>query len=118
VEAEESLKWARTLPRWQTRLFAAEAARRLLFVVSKPEHFSLELARAADTAGGGPDLLVHSLPTMVGIGFTVATARVDAMRPAGVLMLLDIVERFGEAKDPDFEGHLLLEQSHAQVGIP
>jgi hypothetical protein len=61
-------------------------------------------------------VLVHSLPALVGVAFTVATARIDAMRPAGVLMLLDIVDKFGAAADPDFEGHLLIEQSHAQVG--
>ena len=38
------------------------------------------------------------------------------MRPAGVLMLLDVVERFAAAPDPDYQGHLLLEQSHAQLG--
>eukprot|EP00967_Tisochrysis_lutea_P004793 scaffold5640_cov30-Tisochrysis_lutea.AAC.8 len=120
LEAEESLKWARTLPRWQTRLFAAECARRLLLVVTQPEHFSLGIARQVFDANTSDDSkpLVFSLSELVGVAFTVATARIDAMRPSGVLMLHDIVDKFGASLDPDFEHHLLLEQSHAQVARP
>ena len=52
---------------------------------------------------------------LVSVAFTVATGTVEAMRPAGIVTLIDIVCKFGAAVDPDYEGHLLLEQYHAQI---
>jgi len=58
---------------------------------------------------------VNLLQELVSVAFTAATSNVEAMRPAGVVTLINIVEKFGSAFDPDYEGHLLLEQYHAQI---
>ena len=55
-----------------------------------------------------------ALRELVGIAFASATSPTEALRPAGILALVRIVERFGAADDPDYEGKLLLELYHAQ----
>jgi hypothetical protein len=59
----------------------------------------------------------------VGLAFASATSPTEALRPAGILALVRIVERFGAADDPDYdaadyEGKLLLELYHAQASNP
>jgi len=111
VEAEEEAKWELMTPRWQTRLFAVECVRRLIATVGGPTHFSLTLARQQPHE----DMLVNSLQQLVSVSFTVATSTIEAMRPQGVVTLLDVVDKFGEQEDPDVDGHALLEQYHAQI---
>ena len=113
MEQEEDKKWAHVMPRWQTRLFAVECIRRLLAVLDDPAHFSLALAREAP----GRDLAVHKLADLVTVACRAATAAIDAMRPAGVLTLIEVVEKLGGADDPDYDGKLLLEQYLSLIHI-
>ena len=55
------------------------------------------------------------LQELISVAFTAATSNIEAMRPAGIITLIDLVDKFGSAMDPDYEGHLLLEQYHAQT---
>ncbi|KAL1520667.1 hypothetical protein AB1Y20_022238 [Prymnesium parvum] len=112
MESEEAAKWEFIAPRWATRLFAVECVQQLLNAHAEPEQFSLMLAREA---GPRTDLLVHLLPELISVAFTAATGAVEAIRPAGIITLIDVVCKFGHAFDPDYEGHLLLEQYHAQI---
>lgn len=112
VEAEEASKWAHISPRWQTRLFAVECVGRMLSSATSSEHFDLTLARQSSNCAGQ---LVSLLQDLISVCFTAATAPVEALRPAGVLTLLELVHKFGTAMDPDFDGHLMLEQYHAQI---
>lgn len=111
MESEEAAKWEFIAPRWQTRLFAVECVGQLLSAHCEPAHFSLRLAREVPHV----DLLVLQLSELISIAFTAATGAVEAIRPAGIITLIDIVCKFGGATDPDYEGHLLLEQYHAQI---
>ena len=52
---------------------------------------------------------------LIAVGFSASTSPIEAMRPAGILTLLVMIEHFGGTEDPDYEGHLLLEQYHAQT---
>ena len=113
AEQEELAKFAQVLPRWQTKLFCVECVRRLLALLPPDSaHFSLTQAQQAPR--GTSELLVLALRELVAIAFASATSPTQSLRPAGILALVRIVERFGAADDPDYEGKLLLELYHAQ----
>jgi hypothetical protein len=109
------------LPRYRTRVFAAECLERLPTAVgSEPAHFDLERAQEENRRAGekglvGMDWLVLHLSELVGIAFQMVTGPLEMLRPMGVTLLNIILEKFGATADPHFEGHLLLEQYQAQL---
>jgi len=115
MEAEEAKKWQHVALRWQTRLVAVECVRRLLAVLEQPAHFDLYLERAKKEAGETADCLCGRLAELVSVAFTAAAFPVEAMRPAGVAIVLDLADKFATAGDPDYEGHIILELYSAQI---
>ena len=87
-----------------------------------PRHWSLQAAQGSPSpgagagtgAGGKGDWLVNQLQNLVNAGFKIATGNLQNLHPKGIKFLNLIVGRFGEEEDPDYEGHLLLEQYQAQ----
>ncbi|KAI8808458.1 armadillo-type protein [Cladochytrium replicatum] len=108
-------------PRWRTQLFALTCVRQILNIVastSHGEHFDLAAAKAAvnaTPAGGNVDFLILRLPDLIRLAFGAATSNVNDLRLEGLNLLKDILDRFSATKDPDYEGHALLEQYQAQI---
>lgn len=50
------------------------------------------------------------------MAFMAATSDCDHLRLEGLKTLEEIIDRFASAPEPEFPGHLLLEQFQAQVG--
>lgn len=50
------------------------------------------------------------------MAFVGATGESDALRLCGLKTLQIIIQQYARAPEPDFPGHLLLEQYQAQVG--
>ncbi|KAH6581995.1 hypothetical protein BASA61_008742 [Batrachochytrium salamandrivorans] len=110
------------LPRWRTQTFALTCLRTVVSVVlssDQPEHLDLEKAResrARLAATGKPcDFLVFRLVDLIRMAFNSSTANIDDLCLGGLFLLRDVLERYSCMSDPDFEGHLLLEQYQAQI---
>ncbi|XP_076262348.1 HEAT repeat-containing protein 5B isoform X3 [Rhynchophorus ferrugineus] len=94
--AEEDNQQRAVQPRWPTRVFAAECARRVL-------------------AGCTAKRLAPQLPDLIRMAFIAATSDSDPLRLEGLKMLKELIEKFATEPEPEFPGHLLLEQFQAQV---
>ncbi|KAJ3033026.1 hypothetical protein HDV00_006836 [Rhizophlyctis rosea] len=107
------------LPRWRTQKFALTCLRRVLDAVRETkvgEHFDLGLARSSvERTGVRQDYLVLRLTDLVRMAFAASTAPVNDLRLEGLVLLQDVLEKFRDAADPDFEDHALLEQYQAQI---
>ena len=111
-------------PRWRTRVFAAICLRRIIedCCQGNRAHFDLSLAReiqltAANCGGesGKGDYLVLHLSELIRVAFMAATSDSDPLRLEGLRTLEVVIERFGDTQDPEFPGHVILEQYQAQV---
>lgn len=87
--------------------------RRLLVVLQHPHHFDLQAARASGDLT--ERYLIEQLQELVSVAFTAATSPFEAVRPAGIVALFDIADKFGPAEDPDYEGKRLIELYAAQI---
>lgn len=94
--AEEDNQQRAVQPRWPTRVFAAECARRVL---------------SACTA----ERLASQLSDLIRMAFVAATSDSDPLRLEGLKMLKEIIDKFATEPEPEFPSHLLLEQFQAQV---
>lgn len=63
------------------------------------------------------DFLVLHLSDLVRMAFMAATSDCDPLRLEGLKTLQEIIEKFAKVPEPEFPGHLLLEQFQAQVKI-
>lgn len=63
------------------------------------------------------DYLSFHLSELVRMAFVGATGESDSLRLCGLATLQVIIQQFARAPEPDFPGHLLLEQYQAQVSI-
>ncbi|KAJ3269275.1 hypothetical protein HK104_005153 [Borealophlyctis nickersoniae] len=82
------------------------------------EHFDLGAAKEVVESGGlatRPDYLVFRLTDLIRMAFSASTAGVDDLRLEGLGLLQDLLEKFADAADPDFDDHALLEQYQAQI---
>lgn len=61
------------------------------------------------------DFLVLHLSDLVRMAFMAATSDCDPLRLEGLKTLQEIIEKFAKVPEPEFPGHLLLEQFQAQV---
>ncbi|KAF6775693.1 hypothetical protein AHF37_05112 [Paragonimus kellicotti] len=82
-------------------------------------HFDLALARclrdSKTSSSEVTDWLVLHLTDLVRIAFMSATSDSERLRLAGLRLMQDVIQRFACVADPDFPGHIILEQYQAQV---
>ncbi|KAK5639624.1 hypothetical protein RI129_012116 [Pyrocoelia pectoralis] len=106
-------------PRWPTRVFAAQCVRRIIMACEgnhKNAHFDLAQAKEMQFNKGKVDFLVLHLSDLIRMAFIAATSDSDQLRLEGLKTLQEIIEKFAKVPEPEFPGHLLLEQFQAQVG--
>uniref|UniRef100_A0A4W6CIH4 HEAT repeat-containing protein 5B n=1 Tax=Lates calcarifer TaxID=8187 RepID=A0A4W6CIH4_LATCA len=96
-------------PRWVTRVFAADCLCRIILLCENADkaHFDLATAR---------DLLVLHLSDLIRMAFMAATDHSNQLRMAGLQALEDIIKKFASVPEPEFPGHVILEQYQANVG--
>ncbi|XP_017846517.1 HEAT repeat-containing protein 5B isoform X2 [Drosophila busckii] len=106
-------------PRWPTRVFAAQCVRRIIASceAANPLHFDLLQAKEQQLikSRSGDYLILH-LAELIRMSFMAATSDSDQLRLEGLRTLQEIIDRFANVPEPEFPGHLLLEQFQAQVG--
>uniref|UniRef100_A0A671VK80 HEAT repeat-containing protein 5B n=1 Tax=Sparus aurata TaxID=8175 RepID=A0A671VK80_SPAAU len=103
-------------PRWVTRVFAADCLCRIILLCENDKaHFDLAAARSAK-AKNPKDLLVLHLSDLIRMAFMAATDHSNQLRMAGLQALEDIIKKFASVPEPEFPGHVILEQYQANVG--
>ncbi|VDK74235.1 unnamed protein product [Litomosoides sigmodontis] len=115
MSREEKMK---VMPRWPSRVFATELVQRVMSVCeSERAHYDLALAKELQISSGGrADYLVLHLSDLVRMSFMGATSDNTSLRLAGLACLQDVITRFSSIPEPEFPGHVILEQFQAQVG--
>uniref|UniRef100_F1KQ33 HEAT repeat-containing protein 5B n=1 Tax=Ascaris suum TaxID=6253 RepID=F1KQ33_ASCSU len=106
------------MPRWPTRVFATQIVQKLM-TVCETERAHLDLALAKElqmSSSGRADYLVLHLSDLVRMSFMGATSDNTNLRLAGLACLQDVINRFSRVPEPEFPGHVILEQFQAQVG--
>ncbi|KAK5857880.1 hypothetical protein PBY51_011093 [Eleginops maclovinus] len=106
-----------TALRWATRRFAMECVCRIIAQceTADPAHFDMALAQERRLQES-TDFLVLHLGELVRMAFMAATDHSDQLRLAGLQTLLVIIRRFSAIPEPEFPGHVILEQYQANVG--
>uniref|UniRef100_A0A667ZSC3 HEAT repeat-containing protein 5B n=1 Tax=Myripristis murdjan TaxID=586833 RepID=A0A667ZSC3_9TELE len=106
---EENKTKPSVAPRWVTRVFAADCLCRIILLCENADktHFDLAAAR---------DLLVLHLSDLIRMAFMAATDHSNQLRMAGLQALEDIIKKFASVPEPEFPGHVILEQYQANVG--
>lgn len=114
---EETTTRSPVQPRWPTRVFAAECVRKIIATCESAgsAHFDLVQAKELQFNRGKHDFLVLHLSDLIRMAFIAATSDSDPLRLEGLKTLQDIIEKFAKVPEPEFPGHLLLEQYQAQV---
>ncbi|XP_072842444.2 HEAT repeat-containing protein 5A isoform X1 [Pogona vitticeps] len=105
-------------PRWSTRVFAAECVCKIINQCENADntHFDLALAQEMKQRDSRDDFLVLHLADLIRMAFMAATDHSDQLRLSGLQMLLVLVQKFAAVPEPEFPGHLILEQYQANVG--
>ncbi|KAH8281039.1 hypothetical protein KR054_007842, partial [Drosophila jambulina] len=105
-------------PRWPTRVFAAQCVRRIISSceAASSVHFDLLQAKEQQLIRSRGDYLILHLAELIRMSFMAATSDSDQLRLEGLRTLQEIIDRFANVPEPEFPGHLLLEQFQAQVG--
>ncbi|XP_034537512.1 HEAT repeat-containing protein 5B isoform X2 [Notolabrus celidotus] len=104
-------------PRWVTRVFAADCLCRIILLCENDKaHFDLAAARSARAKNPKGDLLVLHLSDLIRMAFMAATDHSNQLRMAGLQALEDIIKKFAKVPEPEFPGHVILEQYQANVG--
>ncbi|XP_045683749.1 HEAT repeat-containing protein 5B isoform X1 [Phyllostomus hastatus] len=105
-------------PRWATRVFAADCLCRIIHLCENADqaHFDLAMARSAKLRNPTNDLLVLHLSDLIRMAFMAATDHSNQLRMAGLQALEDIIKKFASVPEPEFPGHVILEQYQANVG--
>ncbi|XP_029962022.1 HEAT repeat-containing protein 5B isoform X2 [Salarias fasciatus] len=105
-------------PRWVTRVFAADCLCRIILLCENADkaHFDLASARSAQAKNPKGDLLVLHLSDLIRMAFMAATDHSNQLRMAGLQALEDIIKKFASVPEPEFPGHVILEQYQANVG--
>ncbi|XP_065165699.1 HEAT repeat-containing protein 5B isoform X3 [Atheta coriaria] len=101
-------------PRWPTRVFAAECVRKIIATCENNVTAHFDLSQAKEMQSN--DFLVLHLSDLIRMAFMAATSDSDALRLEGLKTLQDVIDKFAKVPEPEFPGHLLLEQFQAQVG--
>lgn len=105
-------------PRWPTRVFASECVRKIITACEQanPVHFDMLAAKELQITKSRGDFLVLHLSDLIRMAFIAATSDSDQLRLEGMKTLQVIIRKFAHVPEPEFPGHLLLEQFQAQVG--
>ncbi|XP_035024699.2 HEAT repeat-containing protein 5A isoform X1 [Hippoglossus stenolepis] len=106
-----------TALRWGTRRFAMACVCRIIEQCEStdPAHFDMALAQER-RLNESTDFLVLHLGDLVRMAFMAATDHSDQLRLAGLQTLLVIIRHFSAIPEPEFPGHVILEQYQANVG--
>ncbi|VVC28110.1 Armadillo-type fold,Armadillo-like helical [Cinara cedri] len=106
-------------PRWPTRVFAVQCICRIISACHKESdsapHFNLSLAKELSFTNNKGDYLILHLSDLIRMAFMAATSESDQLRLEGFETLNEIINKFAQVPEPEFPGHLLLEQFQAQV---
>ncbi|KAH9644033.1 hypothetical protein HF086_004294 [Spodoptera exigua] len=116
AESEQSTHPA-VQSRWPTRVFAMECIQKIMGAceaTGDSAHFDLVKAKEKLQTQPDGDYLSLHLSDLVRMAFVGATGESDALRLCGLKTLQMIIQQFARAPEPDFPGHLLLEQYQAQ----
>uniref|UniRef100_A0A8C3VA11 HEAT repeat-containing protein 5B n=1 Tax=Catharus ustulatus TaxID=91951 RepID=A0A8C3VA11_CATUS len=122
---EEDKSKPSVAPRWATRVFAADCLCRVIMLCENANkaHFDLALARSARLKNPKNDFLVLHLSDLIRMAFMAATDHSNQLRMAGLQALEDIIKKFASVPEPEFPGHVILEQyqeivylCHAWIG--
>ncbi|XP_054433890.1 HEAT repeat-containing protein 5A isoform X2 [Pteronotus mesoamericanus] len=107
-----------TNPRWATRVFAAECVCRIINQCESAHcaHFDIALAQEMKRRDSRNDFLVLHLADLIRMAFMAATDHSDQLRLSGLETLLIVIRRFASIPEPEFPGHVILEQYQANVG--
>ncbi|XP_015270694.1 PREDICTED: HEAT repeat-containing protein 5A [Gekko japonicus] len=105
-------------PRWSTRVFAAECVCKIISQCENAGdvHFDIALAQEMKQRDSRDDFLVLHLADLIRMAFMAATDHSDRLRLSGLQMLLILVRKFAAVPEPEFPGHVILEQYQANVG--
>ncbi|XP_057200170.1 HEAT repeat-containing protein 5A isoform X1 [Triplophysa rosa] len=103
--------------RWSTRVFSMECVCRIIAQCEHgdPAHFNMALAQE-QRLHESADFLVLHLADLIRMAFMAATDHSDQLRLAGLQTLLVIIRKFSTVPEPEFPGHVILEQYQANVG--
>ncbi|KAM7155382.1 HEAT repeat-containing protein 5A isoform 2-T3 [Molossus nigricans] len=107
-----------TNPRWTTRVFAAECVCRIINQCENAHsaHFDIALAQEMKKRDSRNDFLVLHLADLIRMAFMAATDHSDQLRLSGLETLLIVIRGFATIPEPEFPGHVILEQYQANVG--
>ncbi|KAM8704571.1 hypothetical protein ACLKA7_009082 [Drosophila subpalustris] len=106
-------------PRWPTRVFASQCVRRIIASCEAANALHFDLLQAKEhqlIKSRSGDFLILHLAELIRMSFMAATSDSDQLRLEGLRTLQEIIDRFANVPEPEFPGHLLLEQYQAQVG--
>ncbi|XP_040599048.1 HEAT repeat-containing protein 5A isoform X3 [Mesocricetus auratus] len=105
-------------PRWATRVFAADCVCRIIDQCENANsaHFDIALAQEMKKRDSRNDFLVLHLADLIRMAFMAATDHSDQLRLSGLDTLLLVIRRFADVAEPEFPGHVILEQYQANVG--
>ena len=105
-------------PRWSTQVFSALCLRKIISECCEGDraHFDLSLAKEVSSSGSRSDFLVLHLTELVRMAFIAATSESDPLKLEGLENMRVIIIKFAETAEPEFPGHVILEQYQAQVG--
>uniref|UniRef100_A0A3Q1M3S3 HEAT repeat-containing protein 5B n=1 Tax=Bos taurus TaxID=9913 RepID=A0A3Q1M3S3_BOVIN len=80
--------------------------------------YAMSLAKSSGDkeSSGTNDLLVLHLSDLIRMAFMAATDHSNQLRMAGLQALEDIIKKFASVPEPEFPGHVILEQYQANVG--
>ncbi|KAJ7990914.1 hypothetical protein DPEC_G00291830 [Dallia pectoralis] len=104
--------------RWSTRVFAVECVCRIIAQCDShghPAHFDMALAQE-HRLHESTDFLVLHLADLVRMAFMAATDHNHQLRLSGLQTLLVVIRKFAAIPEPEFPGHVILEQYQANVG--
>ncbi|XP_051578229.1 HEAT repeat-containing protein 5A-like isoform X2 [Myxocyprinus asiaticus] len=102
---------------WSTRVFSMECLCRIIAQCENgdPAHFNMALAQEQRLLES-TDFLVLHLADLIRMAFMAATDHSNQLRLAGLQTLLVIIRKFSNVPEPEFPGHVILEQYQANVG--
>uniref|UniRef100_A0A8C1XR50 HEAT repeat-containing protein 5A n=1 Tax=Cyprinus carpio TaxID=7962 RepID=A0A8C1XR50_CYPCA len=103
--------------RWSTRVFSMECVCRIIAQCENGNsaHFNMALAQEQHPFCLSDFLVLH-LADLIRMAFMAATDHSDQLRLAGLQTLLVIIRKFSSVPEPEFPGHVILEQYQANVG--
>ncbi|CAL1542615.1 unnamed protein product [Lymnaea stagnalis] len=103
-------------PRWPTRVFAVECLMKIISSCEGGEgQFDLQLAKELKEKTGKNNFLVLHLTDLIRMSFIAATSDSNQLRLVGLAALEEVIMRFASVPEPEFPGHVILEQYQAQA---